>query len=145
MSLMELVIRFGTIEDLAMIAEVDSSLKQHQLQWKLQNNEILIAQKGAAIVGYLRLEYLWSQYPYIGLIRVPPEYQRQGIGQKLIAYLEKYLVNQGIDQLYSSSQVNEQEPQAWHRHMGFIECGIINAINDGIGEVFFVKKIRKTN
>lgn len=139
---MECGIRFGTIEDLAMIAEVDSSLKQNQLQWKLQNNEILLAQNIEGLVGYLRLEYLWSKYPYIGLIRVRPEYQKQGIGKKMLAYLENHLKDQGLDQLFSSSQVNESEPQAWHRHMGFIECGIINAINDGIGEVFFVKNIR---
>jgi len=36
--------------------------------------------------------------------------------------------------------VDEPEPQAWHRHMGFVECGIINGINEnGIGEVFFRK------
>ena len=44
--------------------------------------------------------------------------------------------------LYSSSQVDEPPPQAWHRHMGFQECGIIAGINEGgVGEVFFRKAL----
>ena len=40
--------------------------------------------------------------------------------------------------LYSSSQADEPEAQAWHRRMGFEECGIVSGINEGgIGEVFF--------
>jgi len=42
--------------------------------------------------------------------------------------------------LFSSSQANEPEPQAWHRHVGFEECGFIAGINEGgVGEVFFRK------
>jgi hypothetical protein len=34
----------------------------------------------------------------------------------------------------------EPEPQAWHRHIGFTECGALVGINDGgIGEIFFRK------
>lgn len=50
-----------------------------------------------------------------------------------------------MTKLYSSSQANEAEPQQWHRHMGFAECGIINGINDGIGEVLFVKPLSRTH
>jgi len=56
--------------------------------------------------------------------------------------LETHLKNKGHSKLYSSSQVNEEEPQSWHRNIGFIETGIINGINEGgVGEVFFVKNI----
>jgi len=52
------------------------------------------------------------------------------------------LCDQGFDVLYSSSQVDEPKPQAWHRHMGFEECGVINGINQGdIGEIFFRKRL----
>ena len=39
--------------------------------------------------------------------------------------------------LYRSSQVDEPDPQAWHRDVGFEECGIIAGINKGLGESLF--------
>lgn len=71
-----------------------------------------------------------------------PEYQRRGVGKALLSYTEEFLREQGHKALYSSSQVDEMEPQAWHRHVGFEECGIIAGINEGgIGEVFFRKPL----
>jgi hypothetical protein len=44
--------------------------------------------------------------------------------------------------LYSSSQADEQGPQEWHLHMRFEECGLIAGINnDGVGELFFRKRL----
>ncbi|TDF95162.1 GNAT family N-acetyltransferase [Paenibacillus piri] len=135
-------IRFGQADDLEVISAGDLSIPGHILNWKLQNHEIIVAEEEGEIVGYLRLEYLWSKYPYIGLIIVRPELREIGIGKSMLHFLEEHLRKQGIHTLYSSSQINEAEPQKWHRHLGFKECGIINGINPGeIGEVFFVKSL----
>lgn len=65
-----------------------------------------------------------------------------GAGRGLLSFLEAHLRAGGHAALYSSSQVNEAEPQAWHRHMGFAECGVIAGINEGeIGEIFFRKRL----
>jgi len=135
-------VRFGQPDDLEVISAGDQSVPKHILNWKLHNKEIVMAEEDDEIVAYLRLEYLWSKYPYIGLIIVRPEYRGKGIGRTMIYFIEEHLTKQGIKERYSSSQVNEVEPQQWHRHMGFKECGIINGINPGeIGEVFFIKSI----
>jgi hypothetical protein len=53
------------------------------------------------------------------------------------------LRGQGCPALYSSSQADEPEAQAWHRRVGFEECGLIAGINrGGVGEVFFRKQLR---
>jgi len=58
----------------------------------------------------------------------------------LLHFLEEFLRSKGHSVLFSSSQANEPEPQAWYRHMGFEECGFIAGINEeGVGEVFFRK------
>jgi len=60
----------------------------------------------------------------------------------MLRFMEDYLRENGHQQLFSSSQVDEAEPQAWHRHVGFEECGLIGGINDGgVGEVFFRKRL----
>jgi N-acetylglutamate synthase-like GNAT family acetyltransferase len=139
---MNLIIRFGCSADYDFSIAVDNYINKNILNWKLENQEIIVAEYNDELVGYIRLEYLWSKVPYIGLILIKESSRRLGIGRKMLEFLELYLKDQGLNQLYSSSQVNESEPQAWHRRMGFSESGIINGINDeGIGEVFFRKDI----
>jgi len=138
----DVFVRYGEEGDLQRVAALDKSVNIEHLNWKLQANEIILAETQSGLIGYLRLERLWSKYPYIGLIFVDREYQRRGIGKKLLHFLEMDLISQGSPKLYSSSQANEPEPQAWHRHMGFQECGILNGINEGdIGEIFFMKSL----
>jgi GNAT superfamily N-acetyltransferase len=96
----------------------------------------------SSAAGYLRLEFLWSTQPYIALIRVVDPYRRRGVGRAMLRYVEGVLRSEGHSCLLSSSQVDEPEPQAWHRHMGFSECGIIHGLNEaGVGELFFRKQL----
>ena len=39
-------------------------------------------------------------------------------------------VNFVVQQDESFLRENAKEDQAWHKHMGFIECGFISEIND---------------
>ena len=128
-------------EDLEFVGQ-DRYIPDDVLQRKVHDGEVLIATLGPERVGYLRLEYLWSRVPYIALVRVTERYQRRGVGRALLAAAEHRLRSRGFDALYSSSQADEPEPQAWHRHMGFDECGVIAGINQGgVGELFFRKRL----
>ncbi|MGH9944536.1 MAG: GNAT family N-acetyltransferase [Pyrinomonadaceae bacterium] len=133
-------IRFAAPADINFLRQ-GSHIAAHILQRKVEWQEIIIAESNSRLNGSLRIEYLWSSVPYIALIYVLREYQRQGVGKAMLHYLEAFLCDNGHSTLYSSSQVNEAEPQAWHRHMGFEECGVIAGINKGIGEVFFRKSL----
>jgi N-acetylglutamate synthase-like GNAT family acetyltransferase len=136
----ETSIRFAALADLGSLQQ-RSHVPAKLVQRKLERQEIVIAEWKDSLIGSLHLEYLWSSVPYVALIYVLPEYRRQGIGNALLRFVERFLSEQGHDTLYSSSQVNEPEPQAWHRHVGFEECGIIAGINKGVGEVFFRKRL----
>ena len=145
----ETVIRFARRDDLD-FAYQDGYIRGEVLRRKIEAQtlnsdrieDIVIAEWNGERVGYVRLEYLWSIVPYISLIQVLPEYRRQGIGKALLRFIETFLRDAGHEVLYSSSQADEPEPQAWHRYVGFEECGFITGINDGIGEVFFRKSLR---
>ena len=146
----EIVIRFARFDDLD-FAHQDGYISTEVLKRKIDAQlalnpdrieDILIAERNGKRVGYVRLEYLWSIVPYISLIRVLPEYHRQGVGKALLRFIETFLREAGHKVLYSSSQADEPEPQAWHRHVGFEECGFIAGINEGVGEVFFRKDLR---
>ena len=146
----EIVIRFARLDDLD-FAYQDGYIPAEVLKQKTKAQtalnpdcieDVIIAEWTGKRVGYVRIEYLWSIVPYISLIRVLPEYRRQGVGKTLLQFIETFLREAGHEALYSSSQTDEPEPQAWHRHVGFEECGFITGINDRVGEVFFRKNLR---
>jgi GNAT superfamily N-acetyltransferase len=143
MSVIERVlVRFAGPEDLEWCVVSDDHVTEQVIRHKIVNDEIIIAELDGQPIGYLRLEYLWSNIPYIGVIWVVELYRKEGIGRKILNFLEDYLRSRGHNALYSSSQANEPEPQAWHRSVGFQEAGIISGINEGgIGEVFFRKSL----
>ena len=146
----EIVVRFARLDDLDFAYQdgyITAKILKSKIEAQLALNpdrieDVVIAEWNGKRVGYVRLEYLWSIVPYIALIRVLPEYRRQGVGKALLRFIETFLREAGHDALYSSSQADEPEPQAWHRHVGFIECGFITGINNGIDEVFFRKRLR---
>ncbi|MFW9958260.1 MAG: GNAT family N-acetyltransferase [Candidatus Odinarchaeota archaeon] len=136
------IVRYAGPDDLEWCVVEDDHITEQIIRHKIVNNEIILAELDGKIIGYVRLEYLWSTIPYIAVIFVVDDYRHEGIGQMLLQFLTEQLKNLGHDELYSSSQVNEPEAQAWHRGSGFIECGIINGLNEGgIGEVFFRKQL----
>ena len=146
----EIVIRFARLDDLDFAYQdgyISAAVLKRKIDVQLASNpdrieDVLIAERNGKRVGYVRLEYLWSIVPYISLIQVLPEYRRRGVGKALLQFIETFLRDAGHEALYSSSQADEPEPQAWHRHMGFEDCGFIGGINDGVGEVFFRKSLQ---
>lgn len=137
-------VRFAEMGDLTWCAGVDRDIGRAAVRRKIVLREIVLSEVGGELVGYLRLEYLWSKLPYVGLVRVQEEFRRLGVGRAIVYFLEDFLRERGYKVLMSSSQVNEPSAQAWHRAVGFEECGIIAGINEkGIGEVFFRKFLGK--
>ena len=136
----EISVRFAGPADLEFVQQrshVPAGILKRKVEWQ----EIIVAERKGSLIGAVHLEYLWSSVPYIALIYVLAEYQRRGVGRALLRFAEAFLSEQGHSALYSSSQADEPEPQAWHRHAGFEECGIIAGINKGVGEVFFRKRL----
>ena len=134
------LVRFAGPEDLEWCVVGDIHVTEKVVRNKIVSDECIVVELDGQLIGYIRLEYLWSTVPYIGLIFVMEEYQNEGIGRKMLDFLEDNLQSHGHDVLMSSSQADEPEPQAWHRAVGFEECGIISGLNEGgIGEVFFRK------
>lgn len=137
----QVITRLAAPGDLDFIKQ-KTGLSRERLLQKIQRDEILILSVDDEPVGQLRFAFLWSEIPFIDLIYIKEDYQKRGFSRVLLGYLEAYLQARGYDVLYSSSQKDEPEPQAWHRHVGFEECGVITGLNDGgIDEVFFRKAI----
>ena len=136
-------VRFAEIADTTYVSK-DGYIPPEIVARKIEFQEIIIAKVKGEPKGYLRLEYLWSIIPYISLISVDQRHRQQGIGKALLEFIMEYLRGKGHTWLYSSSQADEPEPQSWHRHMGFRDCGIITGINSGgVSELFFRISLNK--
>lgn len=139
------MIRFATGADLRQCEEFDSETSLATLKAKIRANEVILALNGNEATGYLRLEYLWSRLPYIGLIRVSEGSRGKGTGRNMLHFLETRLREKGAKKLFSSSQADAPRAQHWHRKMGFEECGVIVGVNErGIGEIFFQKSLKRS-
>ncbi len=109
---------------------------------KVKYNEIFVAKVENKQVGFLIFDYLWSEVPFMASIWINPEYRKIGIGKSMLNYFKQYLSDNNYTMLFSSSMENAKEAQAWHKYMGFKECGFISEINDdNTGEVFFRKSL----
>lgn len=134
-------IRRAAMSDLGFVSQ-DGHLPEPIMRRKVEDGDVFVAERDGERVGYLRLEHLWAKLPYIELIRVLEPHRRTGVGQALLTFVETDMAARGHAVLYSSSQADEPEPQAWHRRMGFEECGLLAGVNEGgIGEVFFRKRL----
>ncbi len=111
------------------------------LRRKIEGHEVVIALIDGRPVGYAYVDYLWSYVPFIATIWVDEGERNRGVGRSIVAFLEDDTRAKGGEVVYSSSQCDEAEPQAWHRRVGFEECGILTGHNEGVGELFFCKKL----
>ena len=88
MSVIERVlVRFAGPEDLEWCVVSDDHVTEQVIRRKIVNDEIIIAELDGQPVAYLRLEYLWSNIPYIGVIWVVELYRKEGIGRRILNFL----------------------------------------------------------
>lgn len=122
----------------------DGCIALETLKEKISRGEVVVATSDGTRLGYARVDFWWSSVPYLSMVWVLEEYRGQGVGRALILHLESRLRSEGHVALYSSSDADEPEPQAWHRRMGFEECGFIVGINaGGVGEIIFRKLLTR--
>jgi GNAT superfamily N-acetyltransferase len=134
-------VRIAESADLDFVSK-DGYIPKDEVSWKIQRKECFVLSVDDQPVGYLRIEYLWSMLPFISLVIIQAAYRKRGYSRDLLGFVEEFLKEKGHKVLFSSSQADEPLPQAWHRHMGFEECGVINGVNaGGVGELFFKKEL----
>jgi N-acetylglutamate synthase-like GNAT family acetyltransferase len=135
-------VRLATHADLTTCSSFDHTAGNTAIQYAIDQQAVVLAERNGKTIGYLRLEFLWSRVPYIALVMVIEDYRGQGVSRSMLDFIESQLRTNGHKFLLSSSEVAEASAQAWHRAVGFMECGIISGLNEGgIGEVFFRKNL----
>jgi GNAT superfamily N-acetyltransferase len=131
-------VRFAQPSDIPKLQRLDRWPKEHIWQHKIAGGEVIVLELASEIIGLIRYEVLWTTVPFMGLIVIEESHRKKGYSKLLLEFLKHYLREQGYLALLSSSQTDEPEPQAWHRHMGFKSNGIIeNIADDDVSEIVY--------
>jgi N-acetylglutamate synthase-like GNAT family acetyltransferase len=131
-------VRLAKPSDIPKLQRLDRWPKEPIWQHKIAGGEVIIIELASEIIGLIRYEVLWTTVPFMGLIVIEEDYRNKGYSKLLLEFLKQHLREQGYLALLSSSQTDEPEPQAWHRHMGFKSNGIIeNIADDDVGEIVY--------
>jgi ribosomal protein S18 acetylase RimI-like enzyme len=126
--------------DLAWCVVHDGWLDEAELRRKFEGREVVVADLDGELVGLLRLDYLWSSLPHIAQVRVVEHRRREGIGRALVTFVEQQARSRGIDKVLSSTRPDKTAAQAWHRQIGFTECGSLEGFGpNGEATIFFLK------
>jgi len=113
-----------------------------RLEDKIPRREIIIATLDNAVVGYLRLEKIWNNFPFISWIYVQEKWRGQGIGTSLLQFLEKELRSNHAGWLLSSSEASNSRAIEWHKKRNFLPAGYWEGTHkDGSNELFFKKAV----
>ncbi|HEV2125852.1 MAG TPA: GNAT family N-acetyltransferase, partial [Chloroflexota bacterium] len=112
----------------------------------IERRQVVVAERESSPAGYAYFDYLSVVDPFLAMIWVFEEHRQRGVSRAILRFLEEYFRGRGHRVLYSSSRVDQPRPQAWHRHMGFEECGFMTGAGSGlahggVGELYFRKPL----
>lgn len=100
--------------------------EQEHLQWLLDKPDFfsLVAKDNNRVVGGLTVYILHRYYStkqsaYIYDIGVLPEYQRKGIGRKLIAHLVRYCKENDFEEVYVEAESGDTQAVNFYRQLNF--------------------------
>lgn len=143
--------RLATLNDLPALKALEEDRAGTGVSWvmcdeewrsRVADNRVLVAELDSSVVGYL--SFFWmGPAPWIEIVWLFERHRRQGLGRAMLAVLEELARSRGQFLIFSSSTVGEEGPRAWHRAIGFRECGIFVADPDeGDADLIYRKSLQ---
>lgn len=114
-------IRIANNNDIKWLSENDRHITSECLKMKIANKEIFVAEE-KDIIGWIRFSLFWDNIPFMNFLYVITEYQRMGVGQKLVDYWEKEMRKIGYNKFMTSTLSNENA-QEFYRKIGYSDIG----------------------
>ncbi len=141
-----LVVRFALMDDIDVVSRynyIANVAGADKVRHMIGARQVVVAERSEHPLGYAYFDYLGVLNPFLAMIWVFEEHRTQGVGRAILRFLEDHFRELGHGVLYSSSSATDSGAQAWHRRMGFEECGVIVGLGkEGVGEVYFRKRLR---
>jgi GNAT superfamily N-acetyltransferase len=108
---------------------IKSHLEQHQL---------MVAEVGGEIVGFLAYRTDWFQCTFVSLVVVREDWRRRGIAREFYRSVEAVSLS---PRLFSSTEETNAASIRMHTALGFQPSGHIDNLPQGTRELLFYKRI----
>ena len=132
-------IRYANLNDIEFWVSLDKHISISKLKEKIDNKECLVILKGDKLIGILRYNYFWDNVPFVNMLYIKTEYQRNGYGKKLMLFFENEMKNNGYTEVMTSTQTDE-EGKYFYAKLGYEKTGSLFLDNQA-EELILIKKI----
>lgn len=146
MASQEVTLRLADYRDLKIVAEMSRDLIETNLGWTwtpvriartLGNGDanLLIAEAPEAsgrgrIAGFAMMCYN-EELAHLNLLAVDPKYRGQGLGKRLVQWLERTALTAGIEQVVLEVRLANRGGQRFYERMGYGSLGIMRGYYGG--------------
>ena len=122
-------LRQAKIRDATQIGHLSRTIIEYELGWswtpqriikkiKDKNTDVVVAVEGNHVVGFAVMGYLENE-AHLDLFGVDPDYQRKGVGTKLIAWVEKTALVSGIGIIYLETRLKNEAGRKFYQKLGY--------------------------
>ena len=132
-------IRYANLNDIEFWLSLDKHISISKLEEKIDNKECLVILKDDKLIGILRYNYFWDNVPFVNMLYIKTEYQRNGYGKKLMLFFENEMKNNGYTEVMTSTQTDE-EGKYFYDKLGYKKTGSLFLENKA-EELILIKKI----
>lgn len=130
-------ILYAAEKDIFWLQKNDQHISLSVIQKKIRDQEIMMVKDEKEVIGYLRFNFFWDEYPFLTMLFISENFQNQGIGKKLLHFWELEMKKQGYKFVMTSSEADEGG-QHFYRKMGYKDIGSLDFPNQ-VNEIFFLK------
>jgi len=137
----EISIGLASVSDAVEIALMSRDLIEMGLRWswapgrvaasvRSPNAIVIVARAGDRIAGFGIMRY-GDDDAHLDLLGVDQDYQRGGVGRRLVEWLEKPALVAGISAVFLEVRVRNRAGQAFYERLGYRELGRIAGYYEG--------------
>jgi len=122
-------IRLATASDALHIAEMSRDLIELGLGWswtasrlvreiRARDSNVIVIAEGEKIIGFAVMKYLESE-ARLNLFGVHPKYMRQGVGTRMVKWLEETALNYGNSVVYLETRLSNIAAREFYKSLGY--------------------------
>lgn len=147
------IFELAAAPDVEQIAHMSRTLIESGLQWRwtplrivkqlrCPDTLVLVARDGPKLIGFAIMHFAWED-AHLLLFAVDRHYQRRGVGQGLLAWLEKSAQVAGIARIHLEVRADNKSGREFYRVSGFNETQFMPRYYDGrVAAIRMLKKLR---
>ncbi|MBQ7307237.1 MAG: GNAT family N-acetyltransferase [Clostridia bacterium] len=130
----------ATTDDLDTILKFDKHIAKQELLNLINQKRVYIIKQNQAFAGWLRYNLFWDNTPFMNMLYVLDDFQKQGLGKQMVSYWENEMKSLGYKYLLTSTQSNETA-KFFYEKLGYKNIGGFYYLDDPY-EIIYAKKLQ---